>query len=104
MAVSAWWRAVDALAQAFSTLMTGIRPIPSARRITWPRIDSWPVITPAAALPTKAIWISSGATPASSRAAVVASAPRDLRPRSRCLPKRVIPTPATTASDCIAAS
>jgi hypothetical protein len=48
----AWWSAVEALAQAFSTLMTGSRPRPIERRITWPRIHSCPVTSPAAALPT----------------------------------------------------
>ncbi len=54
----AWWSAVEALAQAFSTLTTGMRPMPMLRRITWPRMDSWPVTSPAAALPTNAASMS----------------------------------------------
>ncbi len=49
---AAWCAAVDADAHAFSTLITGSRPRPMSRRMTWPRIDSWPVTSPAAALPT----------------------------------------------------
>lgn len=47
----AWWKAVDDVAQAFSTLITGILPMPSSRRATWPLIISWPWTTPPAALP-----------------------------------------------------
>jgi hypothetical protein len=44
--------AVEPLAQAFSTLMIGIFPMPIVSSTTWPRIDSWPVTSPAAQLPT----------------------------------------------------
>ena len=49
----AWCNAVEDDAQAFSTLTTGILPIPSSRNTTCPRMHSWPVTTPAAALPTR---------------------------------------------------
>ncbi len=48
----AWCSAVEALAQAFSTFTTGMRPTPIERRTTWPRMHSWPLSRPAAALPT----------------------------------------------------
>jgi len=39
--ITARCKAVDAPAQAFSTLVTGIASIPMERRITWPRIECW---------------------------------------------------------------
>ena len=52
--IHATWNAVEELAQAFSVLITGMPPMPISRRTTWPRIISWPVISPAVALPTTA--------------------------------------------------
>ena len=43
---------VEPLAQAFSTLITGIPPSPASRSTTCPRTPSWPVISPARALLT----------------------------------------------------
>src|SRR3990170_2503846 len=97
-AIHAVWNAVEADAQAFSMLYTGRPPSPSARRITWPRIHSWPVIRPAIALPTNAACNSSAATPASASAARIASPPSALSPRSRNFPNAVIPTPSTCTS------
>ena len=50
-ACQARWNAVEAEAQAFSTLKTGIPPRPSGRRRNCPASISWPVIDPATALP-----------------------------------------------------
>src|SRR3990172_1967382 len=85
--------AVEELAQAFSVLTMGILSMPISRRTTWARMHSWPVISPAAALPTIATCRSFLSMPAASRAAVTASWLSSLRPRSAYLPKRVIPAP-----------
>src|SRR3990170_2056040 len=90
--------AVEELAQAFSVLTMGILSMPISRRITWARMHSWPVIRPAAALPTMAIWRSFFSMPAALSAASTASRLSSFRPLSGYLPKRVMAAPTMATS------
>src|SRR3990172_1318541 len=94
----ATWRAVLELAQAFSVLIMGILSMPISRRITCARMHSWPVMRPAAALPTMAIWRSFFSIPAAPSAASTASRLSSFSPLSGYLPKRVIPAPTMATS------
>ena len=86
---------MEAEAQAFSTLKTGIPPKPSGRSRNCPASISWPVIDPATALPKKQDCTSPTVWPASFIAALTASAVRSFRLRSGCLANFVMPAPAT---------
>ena len=78
-ATAMWARkkALDAEAQAFSTLTIGTPSSPVCRRATWPRIISWPVRIPATALEKKAISMSPGVAWASRSASASASSARE---------------------------
>src|SRR4051794_21340914 len=97
-AVTARCRAVDPVAQAFSTLTTGIPWIPMLRRATCPRTISWPVIRPAIAFPQNAAWTSAAATPASASADSTDSRTRARSGVASAFPNRVIPVPISAAS------
>ena len=96
--IHATWNAVEELAQAFSVLMIGMPPMPISRRTTWPRIISWPVISPAVALPTTATSSFFLSMPAESSAPFTASAAMSFMLRSRNFPKFVMPAPTTATS------
>src|SRR5690554_1827895 len=83
-------------AHAFSILNMGVPARPVLRNDDWARIISWPVTTPAAALPKYTCSMSSADTPASFNAAATASSDNDFMLRSRNRPNGVMPTPATT--------
>src|SRR5712692_8070627 len=87
------WSAVDDEAHAFSTFTIGTPRSPVRRRTTWPRMDSWPFISPDTALPTYAACTCAGSISASLSAPATASSTRSRALRSRCLPKRVIAAP-----------
>ena len=97
-AMQASENALEAEAQAFSTLTMGIPSSPVWRRATCPRIISWPVRMPAVALAKNAIPMSSGRVSASASASRVASSASDRIVLSTNLPNRVIAAPATTTS------
>ncbi len=97
-AMQASENALDAEAQAFSTLTMGIPSRPVWRSATWPLIISWPVRTPATALAKNAIPMSSGRALASASASRVASSASDRMVLPWNLPKRVIAAPATETS------
>jgi hypothetical protein len=94
----AMWNAVEELAQAFSVLIIGMPPIPISRRTTWPRMHSWPVISPAAALPTTAASSFDLSMPAEPRAPSTASRVRSFMLRSRNFPNFVMPAPIIATS------
>ena len=95
-ATAMWARkkALDAEAQAFSTLTIGTPRTPVLRRATWPRIISWPVRIPAVALEKKAISTSPGVAWASRSASAVASSASVRTLESMNFPKAVMPAPA----------
>ena len=83
------------LAQAFSTLTTGMPEMPMARSATWPRIMCWPSMCPWLALAKKAACRSVRSSPASSSACSTARRVRSLTLCCGSLPKGVMPTPTT---------
>ncbi len=97
-AMQARWNAVDADAQAFSTLTMGMPSRPVWRSATCPRIISWPWRMPAVAFEKKAICTASGPIPASRSASPTASSARERIVQSGNFPKRVIAAPAIRTS------
>src|SRR5581483_7651354 len=89
-------KADEPLAQAFSTLKTGLPSRPVPRSAVWPRMASWPVVIPATELEKKMTSMSSAVRPASFRAAPAASSASERRGRSRKRPNGAIPTPRIT--------
>ena len=87
-------KALEAEAQAFSTLTIGTPRTPVLRRATCPRIISWPVRIPAVALEKKAISMSPGVHRASRSASAVASSASDRTVDPMNFPNAVMPVPA----------
>jgi hypothetical protein len=87
------WAALDAEAQAFSTLMMGLPSRPLSRSATCPVIISCPVKSPAAALPKNTVSTSAAPIRASPSASWSASCTRLRMLASGYLPNRVMPVP-----------
>src|SRR5215217_4367796 len=101
---TARWKAVDADAQAFSTLTKGTPSRPVWRSAAWPRIISWPVRMPATAFEKNTISTSPAVSPASASASATAPSASERTVLSGNLPNRVIAAPTMSTSGIVASA